>query len=105
MLALGGQLGGRGEPTQHVVNGTLLAKSSQTVQHAPHPSPESTGLHEGPAGERATWPRLLASPPGLRAPGPGHSPGLLQTVQAEGDTTRGLCAEPKAAQTLPLWHS
>lgn len=26
-------------------------------------------------------------------------------MQAEGDTPRGLRAEPKAAQTLPLWHT
>lgn len=45
---------------------------------------------------------------GIRSPkaeGQGHSPGLLQAVQAEGDTTCGLCAEPKAAQTLSLWYT
>ena len=43
---------------------------------------------------------------GTRSPeaeGQGHSPGLLQTVQAEGDAACGLCAESEAAQTLPLW--
>lgn len=43
---------------------------------------------------------------GIRSPeaeGQGHSPGLLQTVQAEGDTACGLGAESEAAQTLPLW--
>lgn len=57
MLTMGGgQLGGRGSrgPTQHIVNGTLLAKSFQTVQHTPHPFPERTRLHEGPVGERIT---------------------------------------------------
>ena len=38
------------------------------------------------------------------AGGQGHSPGLLQTMQAEGDTACGLRAESKAAQTLPLRH-
>lgn len=44
-------------------------------------------------------------PSGVRLPkvgARGHSPGLLQTVQAEGDAACGLSAEPKAAQTLPL---
>lgn len=40
-----------------------------------------------------------------KAEGQGHSPGLLQAMQAEGDTTCGLCAEPKAAQTVSLWHT
>lgn len=31
-----------------------------------------------------------------------HSPGLLQAVQAEGDSTCRLSAESKAAQPLPL---
>lgn len=35
-------LGWRGKPTQHIVNGALLAESLQTVQHTPHPLPEGT---------------------------------------------------------------
>lgn len=38
----GGRLRGGGKPTQHIVNGTLLAEPFQTVQHAPHPFPEGT---------------------------------------------------------------
>lgn len=37
----GGQLRGRA-PTQHIVDGTLLAESLQTVQHTPHPLPQGT---------------------------------------------------------------
>lgn len=50
----------------------------------------------------ALWPSGISSP---EAEGQGDSPGLLQTVQTEGDTACGLCAESKAAQTLPLWHA
>lgn len=39
-----------------------------------------------------------------RAEGQDRSPGLVQTVQAEGDAACGLGAEAEAAQTLPLWH-
>lgn len=70
---------GSTEGLQHIVSGTLLAKSVQTIQHTTHPLSERIRLHKGP--------------------------GLLQAVQAEGDTTCGLCAEPKAAQTLSLWHT
>lgn len=40
-----------------------------------------------------------------RGRGPGPSPGLLQTVQAEGDGACGLRAESKAAQAFPLRHA
>lgn len=42
MLMRGGRLRGGGKPTQHIVNGTLLAEPFQTVQHAPHLFPEET---------------------------------------------------------------
>ena len=35
-------LGWREKPTQHILNGTLLAESLQTVQHTPHPLSEGT---------------------------------------------------------------
>lgn len=98
---------GREEPTQHIVNGTLLAESFQTVQHTPHSLPEGARLHEGPAGKPIIWPHCS---PAFRDEAPkaevqSHSPGLLQTVQAEGDTACGLCAESKATQALPLGHT
>lgn len=87
-MALGGELGGRGEPTQHIVNRTLLAKSSQTVQHAPHPSPESAGLQEGPAGERAH--------------GPGCSPAPWDPEPQGGVTHLDCCRQCKRKVTRPV---